>query len=567
MNSRTDSTVNITIDSMQLSVDPSMTIIQAARANGISVPHFCWHPELSVAGNCRICLVEVEKLPKLVIACATQVSEGMVVHTRSPKVINGREAVMEFLLINHPLDCPICDEAGECKLQDYAYKHSVGFSRFDEDKVHKPKRQALGPNIMLDMERCIMCSRCVRFCEEIAGKPQLTFANRSDHVILTTAPGEELNNPYAMNTIDICPVGALTSRDFRFKARVWEMSATDTICPGCSRGCNMHSWVRNNEILRNTPRQNPEVNSYWMCDHGRLSTFREVNSAERIVTPLLRKGEELAEVGWDEAIAAAASGLKSFRKSEIAALGSPFATNEENFLFRKFVQEVLGAKSMDYIPRIKEGDEDDILVKADKTPNSRGVEELGIRSEDHERGLQGIIDGVNNGAIKVLYSLDGDLGSVFDQDLLGKLELVVVHSPVTNGTTASADIVFPLATYAEKNGTFTAFDGRVQRIRPSVAVLETDRALDGFAMSRLDRFGTQFDRWAKGQRRDARPAWKVITALANLMGKKYRYSTVEDVFNQMAQTTAAFRGMTYAKIGSKGLRLEGATAPAAVEAR
>src|ERR1041385_1731991 len=256
----------ITIDGKPYEVDNKLTVIQAAREQGISIPHFCWHPKLSVAGNCRICLVEIEKMPKLAIACATTVTDGMVVKTNSDKVLNAREAVMEFLLINHPLDCPICDEAGECKLQDYAYKHSTGVSRFDFEKVRKPKRVELGPNVMLDVERCIMCSRCIRFCDEIAKKPQLVFTQRGDHVELTTFPEEKLDNPYSMNTIDICPVGALTSKEFRFKARVWEMSSTDTVCVGCARGCNTKMWVRNNEILRLTPRNNPEVNDYWMCD-------------------------------------------------------------------------------------------------------------------------------------------------------------------------------------------------------------------------------------------------------------------------------------------------------------
>jgi len=555
MNSSTKELVNITIDSMHMTVDRSMTIIQAARANGVSVPHFCWHPELSVAGNCRICLVEVEKLPKLVIACATQVTEGMVVHTRNPKVINAREAVMEFLLINHPLDCPICDEAGECKLQDYAYKHSVGYSRFDEDKVHKPKRQPLGPNIMLDMERCIMCSRCVRFCEEIAGKPQLTFADRGDHVILTTAPGEQLDNAYAMNTIDICPVGALTSRDFRFKARVWEMSATETVCPGCSRGCNMYSWVRNNEILRHTPRRNADVNNSWMCDHGRLNTFGDVNSKARVASPLMKKGEEMVEVGWDEAIAAAASGLKLFRKSEIAVIASPFATNEENYLLFRFAREILGTKNIGVLTHVIEGDEDNLLIRADKTPNSRGIEVLGLSRENGASGVAAIREGIEQGMIKALYVMDDDIGDALGATILGRLELLVIHASQENRTTPHADIILPMAMYAEKNGTFTSFQGRVQRIRPSVAVLEADRALDGFSMSRLDKFGSQFDRWARGPRRDARPAWKVLTALANVMGKKFRYATVEDVFAEMTQTVKAFRGMTYAKIGSTGMNL------------
>lgn len=211
----------LTIDNQEIEFKPGQTIIEAARQAAIDIPHFCWHPALSVSGNCRICLVEVEKMPKLVIACSTPAADGMVVHTKSEKTIHGQNAVMEFLLINHPLDCPICDEAGECKLQDYAYKYSVGTSRYDEEKNHKEKRVSLGPNVMFDAERCISCSRCIRYCDEIVKNPQLTFVQRGEHVTIETFPGKELDNPYSMNVIEICPVGALTSKEFRFRARVW----------------------------------------------------------------------------------------------------------------------------------------------------------------------------------------------------------------------------------------------------------------------------------------------------------------------------------------------------------
>lgn len=550
------STVSVTIDGKQYNVDSKRTIIEAARDNGVEIPHFCWHPRLSVSGNCRMCLVEVEKLPKLVIACATQVAEGMTVHTANPRVVNGREAVMEFLLINHPLDCPICDEAGECKLQDYAYEHSIGVSRFEEDKVHKPKRVELGPNVLLDMERCIMCSRCVRFCEEIAGKPQLTFIERGTHVELTTFPGEQLDNPYAMNTIDICPVGALTSRDFRFKARVWELSSTETVCPGCSRGCNMYSWVRNNEILRQTPRFNPDVNDFWMCDAGRLNTFKVVNSEKRIKAPFMRKEQGVVEVGWDEAIAKVASELKTFKASEVAAIGSAYATNEDNYVFQKFVNEVLGTKHLDFKRHVVENDEDSILIRSDKTPNSRGALLVGVHPRDNGLGFDGIIKAIEEGQIKVLYVLEDDIAS--DPDVaraLSRLEFLVVHSAMENETTQHADVVLPCATFAEKQGTFTNFQGRVQRIRPSVATIEQDRALDGFAMSRLDKFGSQFDRWAKGVKRDARPSWRIVSGVASLMGVKFKYVRGEEVFSELASSVPAFRGMNYQRLGNKGMLL------------
>lgn len=547
----------ITIDGKELDVDGKRTIIEAARENGIEVPHFCWHPRLSVAGNCRMCLVEVEKIPKLVIACATQVVDGMVIHTANEKVVNAREAVMEFLLINHPLDCPICDEAGECKLQDYSYEYGVGFSRFDEDKVHKPKRVELGPRVMLDTERCIMCSRCIRFCDEIAQKPQLTFTERGDHVELTTFPGEQLDNPYSMNTIDICPVGALTSREFRFKARVWEMSSTETVCPGCARGCNMYSWVRNNQILRQTPRFNPEVNDYWMCDAGRLGTYKQVNAENRIKAPLVKKDEGVTEVGWDEAIARVASELRTFKKSEIAAIGSAYATNEDNYLFQKFAAEVLGTKHIDFLRHVKPGDEDTVLIRADKTPNSRGAEEVGVRPRENGLSFDGVVKAIREGQIKALYVIDDNVAADTSvAQALPKLELLVVHSAVENETTKLADVVFPSATFAEKHGTFTNFKGRVQRIRPSVATLELDRLLDGFASSRLDRFGTQFDRWARGPKNDARPTWRIIAGIASLMGAKYKYGTAEVVFNELASNVPSFRGLSYSKISNRGSTLK-----------
>ncbi len=545
----------ITIDGKQLEVDASSTIIQAAFKNGITIPHFCWHPRLSVAGNCRMCLVEVEKLPKLVIACSTQVAEGMVVRTSSEGVINAQQAVMEFLLINHPLDCPICDEAGECKLQDYAYNYSVGVSRFEFDKVRKPKRVELGPHVVLDTERCIMCSRCVRFCDEIAKKPQLVFTQRADHVELTTFPGEKLDNPYSMNTIDICPVGALTSKEFRFKARVWEMSSTDTVCQGCARGCNIKMWVRNNQILRLTPRYNPQVNDYWMCDFGRTETFAPVNAPNRISEPMIRKEERLVPVGWDEAISRTALELKTFKKSEIAGIASAYATNEDNFAFVKLM-ELLGAKVAPAPGHVVQGSEDNILLRSDKTPNSTGATEIGS-GVTRPATLEEILQGIHHGTIKVLYILQDDLAAdPRAAEALSKLDLLVVHATNENHTTKMADIVLSCSTYAEKHGTIVNFQGQVQRLRPAVATAELDRALDGFAMSRLDKFGAPNDRWTKSTKRDARPSWRILTGVASALGARWKFNTSEDVFDEIASSLDPFKGMSYSGIGSRGMKLQ-----------
>lgn len=548
----------IIIDGKTLEFNQGQTIIEAAKDNGIVIPHFCWHPELSVSGNCRICLVEVEQMPKLVIACSTIASEGMIVHTKSPKVIAAQNAVMEFLLINHPLDCPICDEAGECKLQDYAYKYGVGESRFIEEKVHKDKRVKLGPRVMFDGERCISCSRCIRFCDEIAKDPELTFVQRGDHVTIRTYPGQELDNPYSMNTIDICPVGALTSIDFRFKSRVWEMSSTPSVCIGCSRGCNTEIWVRNNEILRLTPRHNEKVNSYWMCDYGRLNTFKFVNSETRVHYPQLRKNGKLVEVGWDEAIAAAVSGLKSFSRDQIAVIGSPFATCEDNYLVSKFAKNILGTGNLDFLRHTDPNFADEILRTDDITPNSKGALIAGVKPSASGLNLDGIMRGIENQKIKALYLIEDDLIKAYPalESAMAKLDMLIVHSSNFNATTNYAEIVFPASTYAEKNGTFINETGMLQRIRPAVATLELDRALDGMNMSRLDKFGTKFDSWASGKKTEARPTWKIITSLANAMGQKFKYAMAENVFEDMAASIDELKGMNYDDIGETGIKIK-----------
>jgi len=545
--------VKITIDGKELEVDPKLTIMQAAAQNGIHIPHFCWHPQLSVSGNCRMCLVEVEKMPKLVISCATQVAEGMVIKTDSEKVVKARNAVMEFLLINHPLDCPICDEAGECKLQDYAYKYSIGASRFHEDKIHKPKRLELGPHVLLDVERCIMCSRCIRFTEEIAHQSVLTFTERSTHVVLTTFPGTQLDNPYSMNVIDICPVGALTSRDFRFKARVWEMSSTESICVGCARGCNINIWVRNNEILRLTPRENKDVNSSWMCDEGRVNSFKIVAHERRLNGPLIRKDGIKVEVGWDEAISKVVMELHTYRRHEIAGIASAYATNEDNYIFARFIKDVIGSKNIGFLSHIQKGSEDDLLIRADKTPNSLGALSVGAAGEKGTAGIDHILKGISEGAIKVLYVLEDDIAADPKiAEALKNLEMLIVHSSIRNETTAKADIVLSASTFAEKHGTITNFNGRVQKIRPAVAIIEQERSLDGMAMSRWDKFAAQNDSWGKGIKRDARSSWRIIAAIASAMGGKMKYASEEDVFKEMSERISEFKSLSYSKIGNQG---------------
>ena len=546
----------ITIDSREVEFTSGQTIIQAALNAGIEIPHFCYHPAMSVAGNCRICLVEIEKMPKLAIACATPATEGMIVHTKSEKTIHAQNAVMEFLLINHPLDCPICDEAGECKLQDYAYQYSVGLSRFDELKNEKDKRVSLGPNVMFDQERCISCSRCIRFCDEIAKSPQLTFVHRGDHVTIETFPGEELDNPYSMNVIEICPVGALTSKEFRFKSRVWEMSFTDTICPGCSKGCNSIMGVRNNKILRIEPRENLAVNDYWLCDWGRLNTTAFVNDEElRIKSPQIKlneassENEELIDVNWDEAISKSISHLKNYEGSEIMFVASAFSTLEDNYALKKFAKEIFNSDNIFYIPNIDENFSDDLLRRSDKTPNANGLKLLGIKPYSKET-----IDTLSSGKIKMLYILNDDIFRMPGaEEFIKNIETNVHQISIHNKYSENASIVLPTSTYAEINGTFVNYENRIQRLRPAVATLEEERIIGEFAMSRLDKFGAQNDRWTHGTKFNSRPGWKILKLVAKAMGHKFAFENSEEVFIELCSTIPELNGYDYETIGSKGI--------------
>ncbi len=551
--------ISITIDGKEIQTDPSKTIIEAAFENGIYVPHFCWHPALSISGNCRMCLVEVEKMPEQVIACSTRCMDGMVVHVNSEKAIQAREAVMEFILINHPLDCPICDEAGECKLQDYAYRFSVGESRFDEEKQHKHKRVELGPQVMFDGERCISCSRCIRFCEDIVGYPQLTFVERGDNVTIETFPGKKLDNPYSMNVVDICPVGALTSKDFRFKARAWDMSDTAGVCPGCARGCNMDMWVRQNTILRLTPRENQEVNNFWMCDKGRLESFALVNAESRVEQPMLRKEGVQTAVGWDEALAAAASDLRSYKSEQIAVVASGHDTCEDNYLAARFAKEVLKTPFLDVLPHIQAGDQDTFLIREDKTPNTAGARLAGVVPADTDHGLPQIIEGLRNGRIKAVVVSDVQAaGHAEFMEALGKAQYVLAIVSNHSALTERADAVLSASTFAEKLGTFLNFEQQLQLIRPSVTTAENERWTGAFSVSRLDKFASEFDRWGRVKKYDARSAGRIYANLGMLMGTKWKYDHPEDIFEEMTGRIEALKGLSYERLGRWGVRLTGA---------
>lgn len=562
----------ITIDGRRIETQPGKTIIEAALDNGIVIPHFCWHPALSVAGNCRMCLVRVgtykkaadgsierdgggnpvvQWMPKLQIACATPVAEGMVVDTQGEKTIAAQNAVMEFLLINHPLDCPICDEAGQCKLQEYAFKHSRGESRFVEEKVHKPKRVRWSDRIIFDAERCILCSRCIRFANEIANQPVLTFVERNDHVTIELFEGTEFDSPYSMNVIELCPVGALTSADFRFKARVWDMSFTPSICPGCARGCNINIGVRDNEILRLEPRPNPHVNQYWMCDAGRLEQYRWVNT-NRISGGWVRRAQQLESATLDQAISAAARMIAGSAQETMMILSGSI-TNEDGFVAKQFATE-LGIGQLVFIERFDPSFGDDFLRSSDRNANTTGLRTIGIESISWQQ-LQ---DRMTARVPKVLYFVGADPfadGQQGWESLLAEATYVIAqvsnHSPLER----YAHVVLPAATYAEVEGTLTNLDGWVQYLQPAVETRETLR-IHGMKQSRLDKFGAPNDRWTQGERRLCRPHWQLLSGIAAVIGHVWHYRTAADVFAALTDQNEQFHTMTYEALRQyRGIRL------------
>src|SRR5467141_3339045 len=374
---------NVQIDGVWHQSPKGTRVIEACEQAGSYVPRYCYHKKLSSPGNCRMCLIEmglpklgpdrkpelgtdgkpvINWMPRPQISCAQDVAEGMGVRTNSPLVKECQRGVMEFLLINHPLDCPICDQAGECRLQEFSVDFGTSKSRFLENKVKKPKNVVLGPRVTLDDERCILCSRCIRFCQEIAKDDVLGFVDRGSHTVLTAHPGKRLENNYSLNTVDICPVGALTSSDFRFKMRVWFLKETKSVCTSCATGCNTIIGSREDVIFRQTPRENDEVNSAWMCDYGRLN-FHYVNYPDRLKTPQIRESQGLVNTTWTSALVKAALQLKQFAASEIAIVASGRMTNEELWLTAQLVSS-LGVKWVDIVPR--RGRADKILLSKDR---------------------------------------------------------------------------------------------------------------------------------------------------------------------------------------------------------
>ena len=481
--------ITVNVDGQDIAVPKGTNMIEAARLASVEVPHYCYHPKLTISGNCRMCLVEmglpavdpatkaplmdpatgkqkINWMPRPTIACATNASPGLHIRTNTAAVQDCRNSVTEFLLINHPLDCPICDQAGECKLQEHSTAYGRGYSRFVEQKNVKPKRTQLGPRVTLDDERCILCSRCVRFSKEIAQDDVLGFIDRGSYSTLTCYPGKQLANNYSLNTVDLCPVGALTSTDFRFKMRVWFLKQTPSIDCESSVGANTEVWSREGVIYRITPRQNDAVNDTWMADSGRV-LFKEVSAADRLSWATLNG----VQVTQSKALQAAVDLLsgrggraESGAVKGVAVVGSGRSTVEEQFLTQKIAAKLNATVAL--VSRVGVGDK--ILVSADRNPNVRGALVTGLIRALPEQKLTALGAAIDAGQVQVVLSIGEDLiAAGLTGAQLAKVAVIYLGTH-QNATSAVASVMMPTLTVFEKAGTLVNQQFRLQKFARAV---------------------------------------------------------------------------------------------------
>jgi NADH-quinone oxidoreductase subunit G len=503
--------VNLTIEGRQVSVPEGTSILEAAKYAGILVPHYCYHPGLPVAGVCRMCLVEVEKAPKLAPSCATAVAEGQVVHVHSEKALEARKGVLELLLINHPLDCPICDQAGECELQDYTYMEGRADSRLRDPKRFNPMED-FGGDVIYVTNRCILCTRCVRFMDTVAEDPVLNVSERGDRAVIGKFEGHDLTHPWAGNVIDLCPVGALLSKDSLNKVRAWEVDRTASICPNCTQGCNMIVETRDNVVVRLRPRPNEAVNRFFMCDYGRLN-YRWLNRPDRVDTPMVRRGTELVRAEWEVALQAAAQLLQG---AKARVLASPMLSNEALGLLARLVRKTGGSA----VYRVDQGERaplpgvKDLARREDLGANVRGLELLGFtRSQTPAWNLA---------TDDVLVVADESLVGI-DASSIGRPRAIIVIGTTLPSWASSASVVLPIANFTEEEGTFTNVDGRVQRFMQA-------KTAPGYA----------------------RPSFAVLGDLLALLGEKTGYMLASEAFDALATSESSFNGLRWDALGLRG---------------
>jgi NADH-quinone oxidoreductase subunit G len=534
--------VTVNLDGREIAVPKGTNVIEAARLLNVDVPHYCYHPKLSVVGNCRMCLIEmgmpaidpatkapiidpatgkqkINWIPRPQIGCGTNVSPGLHIKTTSPMVKDAREGVMEFLLINHPLDCPICDQAGECKLQEQATGYGRGYSRFVEQKNVKPKRTQLGPRVMLDDERCILCSRCIRFSKEIVKDDVLGFIDRGSYSTLTCYPGKKLENNYSLNTVDICPVGALTSTDFRFKMRVWFLKQTNSIDTESSVGANTVVWSREGVIYRITPRRNDAVNDTWMADSGRV-LYKQVRAENRLTA--IKVAGQVASL--DAAIAAAVRVLET-NVGSVAVVGSGRSSVEEQFLAKKLADKMRATTAL--VARVGEGDK--LLISADRNPNVRGALVTGLIDKLPSAHLGELGAAIDAGKVRAVLAINEDLTAAgLTAAQLAKVTIVYIGTQASP-TSDVAEVILPGATVFEKNGTFINQQFRLQKFQQAIPVLA-------------------------GAVNDLTVLTKILAAI----GGASLTPDLTALWRTMADEISAFAGVSFASIPDTGLVLTAA---------
>ena len=509
--------VTIFIDDKPIEVEQGTTVLKAAEQAGISIPHFCYHPAFIPEGTCRMCLVEIEGFPKLELACSTQIREGMKVYTHTDRVIEARRGVLEFLLADHPLDCPICDQAGECKLQDYFEEYGLFESRCIETKEKRDKKTPLGKTLLHDQERCILCRRCVRFLKEVTGTQEMGVFERGIQTEVNIYEGNPVNNNYSGNLAQLCPVGAITDKDFRFQTRPWFLKSGDTICPLCSRGCaitiDSHKGFARfpvpKRVYRIRARENPEVNGFWICDRGRYG-YELLNGPRE--DSLRLPGRK--NVAWDEALDVLVEKIKPLHikknTATMAVVYSTWLTNEELYLIGKIFGKDMAARRYRFDPEDSEGD--DILLTPERTPNRRGARELGMDADPVD--LNTVVENT-----EILLLFGASLADHFNtSEVKARIEgipLVVLFSAYPHELNAEADLFFPTALFQEKGGSATNMDGLTQTFDPA-----------------LEPPGS------------ARPEWRILVDLGKKLNIDYRfYRPLEnpmDIFQALKQDFVFF---------------------------
>jgi NADH-quinone oxidoreductase subunit G len=497
--------VTCTVDGKEVVAKPGTNALEAAKSVGIEIPYYCYHKRLSIAANCRMCLVEMSNAPggKLMPACQAPVAEGITIKTDTPKVKDQQRATLEFLLLNHPVDCAICDQAGECKLQDYYMKYDRQPSRLDVPKLQKGKRLQIGPMVVLDQERCILCTRCVRFMREVAKAPQLGVAERGNESFITTFPGQPLDSKYSGNVVDICPVGALTSTDFRFRGRVWFMSAARSICTGCARGCNTFLDYLNDVTYRYRPRENEAVNQEWMCDDGRLS-YKYLNQG-RLLKARIGRGQPGQPAARETVARQAAAALQPLAQSgALALLLSPLASVEDLMAAALVATEGFGLGEA-YVGGRPEGRQDDFLKRADENPNRKGLEIVAQAFGLVLRPFAELPKAIEAGRVKALWAVGSEIPASLAAASFAKLEVLACQSYNADAVSVEATHLLAASPHAESDGTFVNFEGRAQRFELAY--------------------------WPRG---DSRPHWALAAEIGKALGLVYRWQNAREVFMSLA---------------------------------